>query len=514
MALSNKSFETYVPTAAVDWSKAIGGLYGAITEIGEEREKEKKELEDLMTNSIKDINNQEMLKSQSLNDYIAVGAESGRNTIVQANKQLKAGQITPQQYRSIVNNVNTSWSTMANSMKNFDATNQELLKRQQIDPKTNKPVASEYEVYLSQQHAYLGDLKNQSYMFDPTTGNGYIIKYNPDGTVQKSTNSMMIANPSNVTDDYFDFDAEIVKFTDKLGGYTDEKGTFIVSNPLDNLDAKKALTQKVTSLTSNDRWVAQILARYNGANFYSDPTQKQEIINSNIAQEEEERTLFRNNTQVKERIEELTKIKKRTKDQNAELARLQAETSPLTQDEKEKIAKEIEGKLIFSGTGEGNTYQPIITDEQRQLAKEIIQNQIMARIPYKRVEENTEIQNRPKEVKVTVTSQGGGVVGSAPRANQADQATTRIFNQFKAAFNNPTSLTKLIQENTGNGKYKVVAKGGKMVLQEQRTVEEYDPDAFRNIKKTAFVDVNTLNGMQSLRPYLKGIDQSLWTLLK
>ena len=70
MALSNKSFQTYVPTAAVDWSKAIGGLYGAITEIGEEREKEKKDLEDLMTNSIKDINNQEMLKSQSLTQRV------------------------------------------------------------------------------------------------------------------------------------------------------------------------------------------------------------------------------------------------------------------------------------------------------------------------------------------------------------------------------------------------------------------------------------------------------------
>ena len=81
MALSNKIFQTYVPVDQVDWSKAIGGLYGAITEIGAEREKEKKDLEDLMTNSIKDINNQEMLKSQSLNDYIAVGAESGRNTI-------------------------------------------------------------------------------------------------------------------------------------------------------------------------------------------------------------------------------------------------------------------------------------------------------------------------------------------------------------------------------------------------------------------------------------------------
>lgn len=511
MALSNKSFQTYVPVDQVDWSKAIGGLYGAITEIGAEREKEKKELEDLMTNSIKDINNQEMLKSQSLNDYIAVGAESGRNTIVQANKQLKAGQITPQQYRSIVNNVNTSWSSMANSMKNFDATNQELLKRQQIDPKTNKPLASEYEVYLSQQHAYLGDLKNQSYMFDPNTGNGYIIKYNPDSTIQKSTNSMMIANPSNITDDYFDFDAEFVEFTKSLGGYTDERGNFIVSNPLDNINTKQALTQKVMALTSNDRMIAQVLARYNGANFYSDETELQSNIEANINQEAESRKLFSENPQVIARIAELTKSKNLTKEQKAELNRLKAETAPLTDDEKQKIAEEVRGKMIFSGTGEGNTYQPIITDEQRELARKIIQNQIMGRIPYKRVEENTEIQNRPQEVKVTVASQGGGG-SSAPRANQADQATTRIFNEFKSAFNNVSSLTNLIKQNTGRGDLRVVVKNGQKMLQRETTTEQIGPD-FRKVKVKAWTDVNPITNMQGLRPYLKGIDQSQWTLL-
>ena len=504
MALSNKSFETYVPTDAVDWSKAIGGLYDAITEIGQEREKEKKELEDLMTNSIKDINNQEMLKSQSLNDYIAVGAESGRNTIVQANKKLKAGQITPQQYRSIVNNVNTSWSTMANSMKNFDATNQELLKRQQIDPKTNKPVASEYEVYLSKQHAYLGDLKNQSYMFDPTTGNGYIMKYNPDGTIQKSTNSMMIANPSNITDDYFDFDAEFVEFTRSLGGYTDERGNFIVSNPLDNIKTQRALTQKVMALTSNDRMIAQILARYNGANFYSDPTEKQEIINSNIAEQEEERTLFRNNPQVIARIDELTKLKNPTKDQKAELKKLKAETSPLTEDEKQKIAKEIDGKLIFSGTGEGNTYQPKVTDEQRQLARSIIQDQIMGRIPYKRVEENTEIQNRPPEVKISVATQK-----ETPATQLATQA---LYNEAVILYNQgPAALTQKIIQTTGNPNYEIRQLANRKYALYKK---EYQRDKTTN-KMTNLVPVYqyTINGVKDLGRLL-GANPTYWQLIK
>lgn len=503
MALSNKSFQTYVPTAAVDWSKAIGGLYGAITEIGEEREKEKKDLEDLMTNSIKDINNQEMLKSQSLNDYIAVGAESGRNTIVQANKQLKAGQITPQQYRSIVNNVNTSWSTMANSMKNFDATNQELLKRQQIDPKTNKPVSSEYEVYLSQQHAYLGNLKNQSYMFDPTTGNGYIMKYNPDGTIQKSTNSMMIANPSNITDDYFDFDAEFVEFTKSLGGYTDEKGNFIISNPLDNQNTRKALDQKVMALTSNDRMISQILARYNGAQYYSDETELKSVIDFNINQEVESRKLFSENSQVVSRIAELTKIKNPTKDQKAELKKLQAETTPLTDDEKKKIAEEVRSKMIFSGTGEGNTYQPKITEGQRELARKIVQEQIMGRIPYKRVEENTEIQNRPPEVKVTVGTQ---------RETPATQlATQALYNEALSLWNQgPAQLTQKIRQTTNNPNYEIKLYNGKYALYKN----EYQTNVATG-KKDKLVPVYqyTINGVKDLGKLL-GANETYWQLIK
>lgn len=512
MALSNKSFQTYVPTAAVDWSKAIGGLYGAITEIGEERDKEKKDLEDLMTNSIKDINNQEMLKSQSLNDYIAVGAESGRNTIVSANKQLKAGQITPQQYRSIVNNVNTSWSTMANSMKNFDATNQELLKRQQIDPKTNQPLASEYEVYLSQQHAYLGDLKNQTYMFDPTTGNGYITKYNPDGTIQKSTNSMMIANPSNITDDYFDFDTEFVKFTKSLGGHTDENGNFIVSNPLNNPDTKKALTQTVMALTGNDRMIAQILARYNGANFYGDETELQSNIDANISQEEESRKLFSQNTEVIKSIEALEKKgKNRTKAETAELTRLKAETAALTDDEKKKIAEEVSGKMIFSGTGEGNTYQPKITDDQRELARNIIQEQIMGRIPYKRVEENTEIQNRPQEVKVTVASQGGGGGGGPKETPAAQQATQALYNEALSLWKQgPAQLTQKIRQTTNNPSYDIKLEGGKYKLYKN----EYQTNIATG-KRDKLVPVYqyTINGVKDLGKLL-GANETYWQLIR
>ena len=131
MPTNRSNFGTFVPVEAVDWGKAIGGLYDTINKIGLDREKQRQDLDKIMTDSISAINNSELLKTQSLQDYVLAGAENGRNVINDANKRLKAGEIKPAEYRAIINNVNSYWSTMSNSMKNFDATNQEVMKRLQ-----------------------------------------------------------------------------------------------------------------------------------------------------------------------------------------------------------------------------------------------------------------------------------------------------------------------------------------------------------------------------------------------
>jgi hypothetical protein len=41
MATTRQNFGTYVPVEAIDWGKAIGGLYKTIGDIGESREKER-----------------------------------------------------------------------------------------------------------------------------------------------------------------------------------------------------------------------------------------------------------------------------------------------------------------------------------------------------------------------------------------------------------------------------------------------------------------------------------------
>ena len=46
---TRNNYGTYIPVESIDWGKAIGGLYKTVTDIGESREKERQDLDKLMT---------------------------------------------------------------------------------------------------------------------------------------------------------------------------------------------------------------------------------------------------------------------------------------------------------------------------------------------------------------------------------------------------------------------------------------------------------------------------------
>ena len=358
MTTTREHYGTYVPVAAVDWGKAIGGLYNTINQIGIDREKQREDLDKLMTESISAINNYDLLKTQSLQDYILAGADNGRTTINNANKQLKSGQITPAQYRAIINNVNTYWSTFSNSMKNFDATNQELMKRQQPGENGSPSDGSDFEAYLSQQHANLGNLRNSSYMFNPETGEGYMVNIDPaTGKPSKVTNSMVIADPSNIMDQRFDFRKFIITNTKgMMDAYIVEHGSTTTSNPMENKAVASSVVSTINSCLTNPRMISQVLADFGNYGYYQTEEEKQNIINSRIAEENQVRI---------------------------------AQGKPeLTDEEKKNLSENLSSELILVSLDDNNTYQPVITPDQEQDARDLLQDFIIAQFPYKQTEED------------------------------------------------------------------------------------------------------------------------------
>lgn len=419
MATSRNNFGTYIPVEAVDWGKAIGGLYKTIGDIGESREKEKQALDQVMTDSLNIINNSDMLKTQSLNDYILAGAENGRSTIKSANDRLKSGQITPKEYKAIINNVNTYWSSMGNNMKNFDATNQEILKRQQPGEDGSAPAGSEFEFFLSQQHANLADLRNSMYQFNPNTGEGYMVKIDPiTGTPSQVINSMSIADPSNIMDQRFDFEKEIVTATRGMKqAYTMEDGTVTIKDPMKNASVANSVASLITSLTGTPRMTAQALARYGDFDFYETEEQRNQIIMSEIQNENKSRKLQGKNEMTASEIENFT--------------------------------KNMSGKLIQVTLDNSNKYQPIITPEQQQEAEEILKDLIVAQFPKSQTEDEPRAPRRGK----STMSVDKKALGLAERVK--DALSTK----------NPNDAVTSLNEILGGKEKKVIWTGSSFALQ-------------------------------------------------
>ena len=357
MATTRQNYGTFVPVEAVDWGKAIGGLYNTIDKIGLDREKQRQDLDKIMTDSISAINNSELLKTQSLQDYVLAGAENGRNVINDANNRLKSGMIKPAEYRAIINNVNSYWSNMSNSMKNFDSVNQELLTRQQPGEDGSAPAGSEFEEFLLQKHASLSDLRNSNYMFSPDSGEGYMVKIDPvTGQTKKVMNSLSIADKSNIMDQRYDFEKEIVTSTRGMkNAYTMEDGTVTIKDPMKNPAVANSVAALITGMTNNPRITAQSLARYGGYQFYEDDEDMNQIIQEAINDEVQSRRIL--------------------------------EKPNLTQSEIENIKENVSSRLIKVSIDLNNRYQPQISPEQQKDAEAILEDLIVAQFPVSRTED-------------------------------------------------------------------------------------------------------------------------------
>jgi len=121
MASRYNEYTGFIPASnPIDWAKLTGGLVKTITGIGEEREAERQALDKLQSDNSKILQNTELGKSQTLNQLILSGSNQGRESMMEWNRLLKAGQITPLEYKNRINNLMDSWSTFANTAKSYD----------------------------------------------------------------------------------------------------------------------------------------------------------------------------------------------------------------------------------------------------------------------------------------------------------------------------------------------------------------------------------------------------------
>jgi hypothetical protein len=270
MRSTYNQYTGFIPASnPIDWAKLTGGLVSTITGIGEEREAKRQALDKLQSDNTRILQNTELGKSQSLNQLILSGSNDGRQSMMEWNRQLKAGQINPVEYKNRINNLMDSWSTFANTAKSYDQQMQEALKRQQ------EGLGSGLELELNNRISQLGDLRNKKVQIDPNNGNFVIGQLDQNGLFDPTSiiDLRSISKPGNVMDNKVDLASIADEKTEGIASWIIETGNTTVTDALQNPAVQRTIYDLTQSILSNPRAITSILTDNTDGNYdfyYSD----------------------------------------------------------------------------------------------------------------------------------------------------------------------------------------------------------------------------------------------------
>lgn len=387
MASRYNEYTGYIPASnPIDWAKLTGGLVTTIQGIGAERQAEKAALDKLQSDNNKILQNTELGKSQTLNQLILSGSNEGRQSMMEWNRQLKAGQITPLEYKNRINNLMDSWSTFANTAKGYDQQMQEALKRQQ------EGLGSGLELELNNRIAQLGDLRNKKTQVDPNNGNFVIGQLDENGLFDPSSvmDLRSISQPGNIIDNKVDLSSIVDEKTKGWEDWTIELGNKTITDALQNPAIQRARLDLANGILNNPRAITSVLKDNTDGDY--DFYYNQRDMLSKIA----------------DRVDKQNEL-------NNQLGK-----DELSGDELKKFIEDQKNKFILLQQDDQGVYQPNLTDQQIQDAKQTVLDSIDSRL--ERKVELDEPQYR--------SSGGGG--GGSRKEEESDEENTVMIAGYKA----------------------------------------------------------------------------------
>ena len=350
MASRYNEYTGFIPASnPIDWAKLTGGLVKTITGIGEEREAQRQALDKLQSDNTKILQNTELGKSQNLNQLILAGSNQGRESMMGWNRQLKAGQITPLEYKNRINNLMDSWSTFANTAKGYDQQMQEALKRQQ------EGIGSGLELELNNRLAQLGDLRNKKTQVDPNNGNFVIGQLDQNGLFDPSSimDLRSISQPGNIIDNRIDLSSIVDEKTKGWESWTIELGAKTVTDALQNPAVQRARLDLANGILNNTRAITSVLKDNTDGDydFYYSGEDLKSKLQDRVAKENE---------------------------LNKQLGK-----PALSGDALNKFIESEQSKFILLSQDDQGVYQPNLTNKQLEDAKQTVLDSIDARLERK-----------------------------------------------------------------------------------------------------------------------------------
>jgi len=360
MRRNNPYFGYVPPDNTLDWAKLTSGLVDTITGISDERKQEREVLDNINIENQKIVSTVDRYADPTLDQFVLSASEQGRSVMKTWNTQLKNREIKPAEYRNRMNNLMTNWAQFGTATKTFNSRIQEALKRS-FTGEDGEVLASGYELYKIKQLAEYGNLKNKKAFIDPQTGNIMSgILNEQTGLVDPSTlvTGAALNNPENLQANKVNVNKLVSNSVKNWEPYILETGTITTSGKGMNPFLAKAISTLTASIMPTPEAIASIL----------DDNQSEYEIEYWTTQDERKSV-----------------INKMISEQNS--ARQKMGEDPMTEDESNKYIEENSWTMIQNSRDGNGVMRPLITKDQSDRAKEIIENNINAQIGKKVIED-------------------------------------------------------------------------------------------------------------------------------
>lgn len=421
---TRQDYYGYIPAERLDLGKLTSEFANKLSGIQERREKEKEELDQIQVDNANIIRNEELGKSQTFQTMVLNGTQSATQKMSEWNKLLKAGQLSPKEYKQRMNTVMENWGTFANTVKTYDARMAEIQKQQQ-DGSASKIAISANEFF-----AQMSDLKDKQIFVDES-GNMSMGKIDPNtGQIDPQTieSFRSMALPNNMVFDKVNLSEAVNDVVKLWKPYITEEGPITIASTKKNPGFAKAAANLTGSLLSNSRLAASILADNSDQDY----------------------DIYFNQYDFNNKLQGMI--------QEEDDAREYAGKARMTSAERQEFAKLASTRLIAMKKDATDTYQPVLTEDQISAAKNIINADIDAQLGEKVTED--------EPVRSTSSYSRGGGGGGGGNTND-DKYDSKLVDEVKDIIvNSKTGWGDLTQYTGGKYEFKKGSKKDHIAITE------------------------------------------------
>ena len=231
MAVDPNKYKVYaerdVDKSQVNWADAAKTITTDLKKIREDRANTRSQIETDTQKTLKELRTLDPVDNQQLGELALRGSDQSASYLMMQNDLLKSGEINPTDYMVGLQNQKDQWSNFSGAVKNWNAA--DLKARERLEAGDS----SAAEWWINEQNEAFGNLENVSTFIDPQTGDMSVIELDengqipllpngePDRSKYVNVNSMNVRINDQINK--IDLNLDIAPDVDLMAGFIDSK---------------------------------------------------------------------------------------------------------------------------------------------------------------------------------------------------------------------------------------------------------------------------------------------------